>query len=150
MTELKKDDALHKKRFGQYFSGSKVADMLFSLLPKGRVWNSVVDPMAGIGDMLVSVTKNTSNNPRILGVEIDAKIAQECADRLPKATIVCGDAFKSTELITPGGWDLVITNPPYVRYQLQAEDEVMPSAQEISASLLRRINEINYLSSSEK
>ena len=47
-------DALHKKRFGQYFSGKQVADMLFSLLPKNQEWKTVVDPMVGIGDMLVS------------------------------------------------------------------------------------------------
>ena len=150
MTELKKHDALHKKRFGQYFSGPKVAEMLFSLLPKGRSWGSVVDPMAGIGDMLIPVIKNTTNDSQILGVEIDELVARECANRVPEATIICKDAFKSTELITPTGWDLVITNPPYVRYQLQAEDGIMPSARGIRESLIKQIQRITYLSTSEK
>ena len=97
-------DALHKKRFGQYFSGRKVADMLFSLLPKEYDWKTVVDPMVGIGDMLVTVQDHTSA-PQMLGVEIDKIVAKDCATRLPDATIVVGDAFKAPELVAAEGWD---------------------------------------------
>lgn len=146
-----KDNALHKKRFGQYFSGKIVADMLFSLLPKEGKWTTVVDPMAGIGDMLISVRDNTRKCPTLLGIEIDERVAKECADRLPEATILCGDAFQSKEIVTSQGFDLVITNPPYVRYQLQnADDEVMPSAQEIRENLMRQIKRLPYLSDREK
>ena len=143
-------DTLHKKRFGQYFSGQKVADMLFSLLPKDYDWKTVVDPMVGIGDMLVSVQDHTSA-PLMFGVEIDEIVAKDCATRLPNATIVTGDAFKASELVTAEGWDLVITNPPYVRYQLQdGDDETMPSAQAIRDGLINQIQAIPYLSETEK
>ena len=150
MTEIKRDDTLHKKRFGQFFSGQKVADMLFSLLPEDKVWANVVDPMAGIGDMLVSVSEHISYNPHMLGIEIDELVARDCADRVPEAKIICSDAFKSSELIIPEGWDLVITNPPYVRYQLQDENEVMPSARDIRENLVQQIRAIPYLTASEK
>lgn len=143
-------DTLHKKRFGQYFSGKKVADMLFSLLPEDRDWKTVVDPMAGIGDMLASV-QDRASSPQVLGVEIDGIVAKKCATRLPNATIITGDAFKVPELITDEGWDLVITNPPYVRYQLQdGDDDTMPSAQDIRESLINQIQAIPYLSDAEK
>ena len=143
-------NALHKKRFGQYFSGRIVADMLFSLLPNDHDWKTVVDPMVGIGDMLVSVQDHTPD-PHMLGVEIDKVVAKECATRLPNATIVTGDAFKVPEVITAEGWDLVITNPPYVRYQLQDEDDdTMPSSQEIRKNLINQIQAIPYLSDAEK
>lgn len=143
-------DCLHKKRFGQYYSGGKVANILFSLLPKERVWKTVVDPMAGIGDMLVSV-QNHIPAPLMLGVEIDEFVAKDCAERLPNATILTGDAFKTPDLITPEGWDLVITNPPYVRYQLQDDkDEIMPSAREIRENLITQLKTIPYFSNIEK
>lgn len=146
-----KPEDFHKKRFGQYFSGKIVADMLFSLLPKGQDMKNVVDPMAGIGDMLASVQNHTSPCPAMLGVEIDKKVAKDCAIRLPNATIVSGDAFKVPELITPEGWDLVITNPPYVRYQLlDGDDETMPSSREIRENLIKQIKAITYLSDAEK
>lgn len=145
------EDALRKKRFGQFFSGKIVADMLFSLLPKEQTWATVVDPMAGIGDMLISVRDSTENRPKLLGIEIDSGVAAECANRLPGVTILCGDAFKSTKLVTPEGFDLVITNPPYVRYQLQGGgDDVMPSAQEIRENLIQQIDKLHYLSEAEK
>lgn len=143
-------EALHKKRFGQYFSGKKVADLLFSLLPKNQDWNTVVDPMVGIGDMLVSV-QNHALVSRMLGVEIDNAVAKKCATRLSNATIITGDAFNTAELITDEGWDLVITNPPYVRYQLLDDnDETMPSSKEIRKNLIKQINAISYLSDKEK
>ena len=145
-----KSDALHKKRFGQYFSGRKVADMLFSLLPKDYDWETVVDPMVGIGDMLVSVQDHASA-PQMLGVEIDEIVAKDCATRIPDATIVVGDAFKAPELVAAEGWDLVITNPPYVRYQLQdGDNETMPSAQAIRDGLINQIQAMPYLSDTEK
>lgn len=151
MTTEQQEIALHKKRFGQFFSGEKVADMLFSLLPKGREWKTVVDPMAGIGDMLISVAQHTSNIPIMLGVEIDDLVASECAERLQNATVLTGDAFKNPALITSEGWELVITNPPYVRYQLQNEDGgMMPSAQEIRENLIRQIKAIPYLSDADR
>ena len=143
-------NALHKKRFGQYFSGEKVADMLFSLLPKNQEWKTVVDPMVGIRDMLMSVQHCTSI-PLMLGVEIDETVSKDCTERVPNATIVNGDAFKTPELVTNEGWDLVITNPPYVRYQLLAEDdETMPSAQDIRKNSINQIQTIPYLTDVEK
>ena len=52
---------LHKKRFGQYFSGKRVADMLFLSASEKHRWVNVVDPMAGIGDMLVAIRENAKN-----------------------------------------------------------------------------------------
>ena len=144
------ETSLHKKRFGQYFSGKMVADMLFSLLPEGREWTSVVDPMAGIGDMLVSVRENSKNYPLMLGIEIDEAIAKKCAERVPEAKICSCDAFKSDDIAMSEGFDLVITNPPYVRYQLQNTDDVMPSAQEIRENLICQIGKNQHLSEDER
>ncbi|MBQ6411921.1 MAG: N-6 DNA methylase [Ruminococcus sp.] len=151
MTKTQQERAIHKKRYGQYFSGKAIADRLFSLLPQNRKWKTVVDPMSGIGDMLVSASEHSDNSSLIMGVEIDADIAIECSKRVPAATIICKDAFKSNELLLPDGWDLVITNPPYVRYQLQnLDDSVMPTGQEIRSNLINQIQSISYLSLEEK
>ena len=151
MTIAQKEIVLHKKQFGQFFSGKVVADMLFSLLPKEAEWNTVVDPMVGVGDMLVSVADHVSYKPQMLGVEIDEAVAEACASRIPDAHIEHGDAFKSSALISSNGWDLVITNPPYVRYQLQSgSNGVMPSAKEIKDNLIHQLKVIPYLSDSER
>lgn len=45
----------HQKRFGQYFSGDKVAALLSLLLPQGLQYCSIIDPMVGKGDLLSAV-----------------------------------------------------------------------------------------------
>ena len=69
MTVAQQELALHKKQFGQFFSGKTVADMLFTLLPKGEEWTTVVDPMAGVGDMLVSVASHVSYKPQFCSLQ---------------------------------------------------------------------------------
>ena len=151
MTIAEQKAALHKKQFGQFFSGKMVADELFSLLPKGVKWNTVVDPMVGVGDMLHAVARHVSYKPQMFGVEIDEEIAHSCAEKLVYAKIEHGDAFKCQSLTTSSGWDLVITNPPYVRYQLQnGENGVMPTSKEIRDNLLKQIDTISYFSAPEK
>ena len=152
MTNRDKALSLHKKRFGQYFSGEKVASMLFTLLPEDTNWGTVVDPMAGVGDMLKTVYQHSPNSVKILGVEIDEAVAAECSKNAPYATIINNDAFCCDALLTNTGWDLVITNPPYVRYQLQGSDDegVMPTGTDIRANLTKQINNNSYLTEAER
>lgn len=148
---MRQSDSLHKKRFGQYFSGKKVADMLLSLLPETAHWKNVIDPMAGTGDMLVSVKNKLNICPELLGIEIDAEIARTCQERVPNASVLCGDAFRNTDILTEERFDLVITNPPYVRYQLLKEPtDVMPSAQEVRKNLICQINSMPCIPETER
>ncbi len=108
----------HQKRYGQYFSGLRVANLLTSLLPESTEISSAIDPMAGVGDLLRPVLSNFGAK-KVLAIEIDAPVAERCSDNLPDAKVINADAFSCVDAITSDGWDLVITNPPYVRYQLQ-------------------------------
>lgn len=141
----------HQKRFGQYFSGDKVAALLSLLLPQGRQYSSIIDPMAGKGDLLNAVASKALQSAHILGVEIDEPVAETCQKRLSQATIICEDAFRSEAIVTELGWDLVITNPPYVRYQLQNDDNsVMPTGNSIRNNLFALLNQLPYLDAEEK
>ena len=141
----------HQKRFGQYFSGDKVAALLSLLLPQGLQYSSIIDPMVGNGDLLSAVVAKATKNVQMLGVEIDEPVAVACQKRLPQANIICEDAFQSKAVITEKGWDLVITNPPYVRYQLQNDDNsVMPTGNAIRDNLFTLLNQLSYLDAEEK
>ena len=84
----------HQKRFGQYFSGDKVAALLSLLLPQGLQYCSIIDPMVGNGDLLSAVVAKATKNVQMLGVEIDEPVAVACQKRLPQANIICEDPFK--------------------------------------------------------
>ena len=78
----------HQKRYGQYFSGNKVAELLSALLPSSRLYSSAIDPMVGVGDLLLPAIQKVQPNSNVVGVEIDAPIAEQCAQRLSSARII--------------------------------------------------------------
>lgn len=138
----------HQKRYGQYFSGEKVADLLAALLPEDAVTKSVIDPMAGVGDLLKPLLPVVDD---ALAVEIDASVAARCASSIPTARVVTDDAFTCEEVITSNGWDLVITNPPYVRYQLQKDiDGAISSGASMRENLCKQIARLQYLPPEDK
>ena len=120
-----------RKRLGQYFSGLPLGKLLAHLALNSRV-AAVLDPMAGHGDLLDAAWEAAEQRgirlQRLDGIEIDAPTALACKTRLaglegqaapPQQRIIAGDAFApaSVAALPVQAYDLVITNPPYVRYQ---------------------------------
>ncbi len=119
-----------RKQLGQYFTGLPLGKLLAHLAwrPDTR---TVLDPMAGHGDLLDAAWEAAAEHgarlERLDGIEIDNKTATACDARLteivgsgrPDRCIVAGDAFQpqSVRALPQRAYDLVITNPPYVRYQ---------------------------------
>lgn len=126
-----------RKRLGQYFTGLPLGKLLahLALRPDTR---SVLDPMAGHGDLLDATWEAASECGARLaqldGIEIDERTAAACEARLaavagkgpPNRVIVPGDAFDpaTVQKLAHRAYDLVITNPPYVRYQSRKKDSV--------------------------
>lgn len=126
--------ASRRKRLGQCFTGKPTARLLAALaaLPTTR---RILDPMAGSGDLLEAVAERALGlgiEVELAGVEIDKETARlgksrlkDCESRYPvsNSRFVTADGFQArtwTGHSNPVGFDLVITNPPYVRYQSQA------------------------------
>jgi len=122
-----------RKRLGQFFTGLPLGTLLahLALDPDAR---TVIDPMAGHGDLLDAAATTArargAKLNRLEGIEIDPETAAFClrrtnalqADRATtNARIVTGSAFDPSIVSTlvATGYDLVIANPPYVRYQSQ-------------------------------
>lgn len=119
-----------RKELGQFFSGMKLGRVL-AFLAATPDTELVCDPMAGSGDLLdaalEAADREGASFQRLDGIEIDAATAHVCQQRLRQVLrnstisplIMNGDAFDPSthENLPLGGYDLVITNPPYVRYQ---------------------------------
>ena len=93
--------------------------------------------MAGHGDLLDAAWDAAEQRgirlQRLDGIEIDRPTARACKTRLaglegqtkpPQRRIIAGDAFTpaSVAALPRKTYDLVITNPPYVRYQARRTD----------------------------
>lgn len=125
--------AAQRKRLGQFFTGLPLGTLLahIALDPNAR---AVIDPMAGHGDLLdaaaTTARARSARLRRLDGIELDPETAAFCGRRaaalqtdgaVADARIVTGSAFDPLIVATLDalGYDLVITNPPYVRYQSQ-------------------------------
>lgn len=123
--------AERRKRFGQHFTGLALSRLL-AHLSVGQDTNTVLDPMAGHGDLLDAACEAAiecgASIRRLDGIEIDTATAAACAERLhelaatgiaPEHGVMSANAFSpdSIEALPERCYDLVIANPPYVRYQ---------------------------------
>ena len=147
-----KDETIKIKRYGQVFSGKQVGELLVSMLPKNLDVRSVIDPMVGQGDLLQAAYAKYPQADMILGIDVDEDVRIRCNDIVPGAEIFIKDAFKSSEIDLEGGWDLVITNPPYIRYQtLKSNPEIgLPDGKELRESLTNHIQNSKLLDDQER
>lgn len=128
-----------RKRLGQFFTGLSLGRLLAHLALSGEEdCVSVLDPMAGNGDLLDALSVAAHERgilvSRLDGVEIDERTADYSRRRIGllcalgksrAGEIIDGSAFDPSIVgqLQPRGYDLVITNPPYVRYQSQKGEE---------------------------
>lgn len=129
----------HKKRLGQYFTGSKLAALLARIAFAENA-TSAIDPMAGNGDMLEAVSK-LAPAANLYGIEIDPRHIETAKHRLPEhSQIIEGNAFAWDTIakLSSLSFDLVITNPPYVRYQSLSASagSSLPDADRVRSGLL--------------
>lgn len=134
------DDPTRKKQLGQFFTGLPVARLLATLASAGDA-KTVVDPMVGIGDMLQACLEVGTTPDRMVGIELDPLAASRAARRFREnssVTIENTDAFSCSKAET---FDLVITNPPYIRYQAgnDATGIQMPTSEDIRRNLIRSV-----------
>lgn len=119
-----------RKRLGQFFTDIPLGRLLAHLAISVDT-RTVLDPMCGHGDLLDAAWQASKERglplTRLDGIEIDGNTACLCRERLdavigktdPVRTVLTGSAFAAHRLGNLGAdaYDLVIANPPYVRYQ---------------------------------
>lgn len=141
MTLLAPKQAGRKKQLGQYFTGPRVGRLLAELADAESA-KTIIDPMVGSADLLVSCLAAGARPERIVGVELDPIAIAEAKAALTGvagAELLLSDAFSAK--LPDEQFDLVITNPPYIRYQAKRDvDGVeIPSGETVRTGLVRAI-----------
>ncbi len=148
-------DTEQRKRLGQYFTGMGLGRLL-AALALAEDAKSILDPMAGSGDLLASCLAIGAKPELLAGMEIDAAAHEACTTRLPEAHCILGNAFDPDTIaqLPAKSWDLVIANPPYVRYQSLSDKgdtaHRLPSAMQIRTDLLRALELMPALDARDK
>ena len=140
-----------KKRLGQYFTSNELAKFVAALSHADDAL-SIIDPMAGKGDMLTACFDHGAKNASYGAVEIDKVAWQKCVKAVPSIKAILGNAFhkQTIDKLVRKEWELVITNPPYVRYQslsdtFQSNELTIPSGDEVRNGLIEIIESNQYM-----
>ncbi|HAN36723.1 MAG TPA: N-6 DNA methylase [Ilumatobacteraceae bacterium] len=148
-----------RKRLGQYFTGPTLSRLLASLADSASAAR-VIDPMAGSGDLVMAALERGGGWQRLDAIEIDPRAADVCNSRLaipaPHASVRRANAFDPStwQQVANERWDLVITNPPYVRYQRGSAGSLgeiaVPSAQQVRLGLLAVLDSYTALPEADR
>lgn len=146
------------KRLGQYFTSLEVAKLLteMALSIKPDI-SSSIDPMMGKG-IFIQAIKGIAPNISCHGIELDITLAKSVKKEFEKnATLIFGNSF-DPKIINQldEQFDLVITNPPYVRHLNQAKETLLekgvraPSGSQVRTDLLQSLESNSKLSEDER
>lgn len=147
--------AVRQKRLGQYFTGTGLGRLLAALAKADKA-KTIIDPMVGTGDLLVSCLEIGANPAQISGIEIDGLALTACKNRLPMVSCLFGNVFDPDVIsrLPTQEWDLVIANPPYVRYQSLSDKtdttHTLPTAMQVRTGLLNIIQQLHALDDEDK
>jgi SAM-dependent methyltransferase len=153
-----KNGITKQKALGQYFTEFILAHLLSNLAYHSQSPQSILDPMCGKGDMLLAAHKVYRHSNSITGVDIDPTVlakAQKQVANMGNIKIRQGNAFDLKTWQKPGlrQYQLVITNPPYVRYQSQHQIVTkygLPNAGEVRDGLLAIAQNLPFNDQEEK
>ena len=138
---MSNDEKARRKRLGQYFTPQKLAHLLAQLALADSA-ETIIDPMAGAGVMLAACRMAGAHSSLRSAIELDPRAMEQLSTNPELADVKThtGSAFDASCFKGLGWeWDLVISNPPYVRYQSSSKINlggvVIPSSLEVRAGL---------------
>lgn len=146
-----------RKALGQFFTGSALSSLLANLAKRDGI-RSVIDPMCGSGDLLAAAGE-VFTDATLVGIDVDSKVIEaasarfSCTDLVP--LLLAANAFDPTLIQSIGAaFDLVLTNPPYVRYQSLSKPlpglPKLATMAEIRMNLMQCVDVCSHLSEVEQ
>ena len=111
------NETTKEKLRGGFYTPNAIAEFILKWGFNGNEENDVLEPSCGDGVFLEEIKNGNYKYKRVTAVEIDPIEAEKTRKiSLPKSNIVIAD-FHEFCLKTDQKFDLVIGNPPYIRYQ---------------------------------
>ena len=111
------ENASKEKLRGGFYTPRPIADFILKWALNGDKQFDILEPSCGDGVFLECIKTNNLKYNSITAVEIDKNEANKACDlNLPNTNIINQDFYKFCNN-TKNKFDLIIGNPPYVRYQ---------------------------------
>lgn len=125
---LKEDNTKQKLR-GGYYTPKKLADYIVELLKDSNKDKKILEPSCGDGVFIESIVNSYDfdNIAKLKGIEIideEANKVINMSGKTPKIEIINDDfLLQYKTLIEDEGFDLIVGNPPYIRYQYLTKEQ---------------------------
>ncbi|MFE1595566.1 Eco57I restriction-modification methylase domain-containing protein [Nocardia sp. NPDC058705] len=126
---LQARDAQERKRHGRHYTPPELARFLarraLRYAPRAGVLR-VLDPACGDGELLLAVHREIAAaapdvTVRLTGYDLDPRAVEETAGRAGDLGLeidcCAGDFLAASDRLADGSFDVIISNPPYVRTQ---------------------------------
>ncbi|MEU4811958.1 N-6 DNA methylase [Nocardia fluminea] len=126
---LQARDAQERKRHGRHYTPPELARFLarraLRYVPRAGVLR-VLDPACGDGELLLAVHREIASSApdmavHLTGYDLDRRAVAETAERAAALGVEIegrgGDFLAAAAHLADGSFDLIISNPPYVRTQ---------------------------------
>ena len=112
-----------EKLRGGFYTPQKIADFILRWATNGNEDYDILEPSCGDGSFLKQIRENNFKYKSIKAVEIIKSEAEKAVKlNLPRSTIMNRDFYEYCNS-TEDRFDLVVGNPPYIRYQFFDKDQ---------------------------
>lgn len=110
-------NASQEKLRGGFYTPKPIADFILKWAVNGNETYDILEPSCGDGAFLEQIRQNKFSYDSITAIEINKAEAEKARNiRLPNTVVLNMDFFEYCNSIEKQ-FDLVIGNPPYIRYQ---------------------------------
>ncbi len=116
-----------QKQMGAYYTPPELAYRMADILTKGRNITTALEPSCGEGVFIEALYKTIGKKEiRTTAVEINAEETTKLKEKwkeFSEVTIYNEDFFSFCQKYKNDRYDLIIGNPPYIRYQYLSKDQ---------------------------
>jgi type I restriction enzyme M protein len=129
----------NRKNHNQYFTPEFAVEKALSFIPETSVQN-IIDPAVGNGAFLKAASRKWKN-AKLFGIDIDKDVVSALnKSSLPNSYFVPADSLlrktwqlpKFQQVLSKGGFDLVVGNPPFSSWFQRVESEEILSNYELA------------------
>jgi len=110
-------NATEQKLRGGFYTPEMIADFILKWAFNGRKDQNILEPSCGDGVFLEQIKSNGYKYNSLTGIEIDENEALKSANIGLKSTKIINDDFHKFANNTNERFDIIVGNPPYIRYQ---------------------------------
>jgi len=110
-------DATAEKLRGGFYTPEPIADFMLKWAFNGKQGQDVLEPSCGDGVFLERMQKNKHPYNTVTAVELDKDEAKKTANLKLKSSEIINEDFHRYFNRTKKKFDIVVGNPPYIRFQ---------------------------------